>query len=171
MDTFDPESLSAISQLGLGLAGFSGIGLLLTRRSGQLQRFEIFRLGIMLGTAVGAMFLSLVPVALAQFGLAAATVCRLSAGAMAVFSIAFVIYFIVATRHFLTTVPEIVSWSAISAAITGHSLNFVSQTASALGLLEHCVGVYWLGLLWLLLHATYQFWRILFVRPLDQVDV
>ena len=46
MTTFDFESLAAIAQLGLGLAGFSGIGLVLTRTAGRLQRFELYRLGI-----------------------------------------------------------------------------------------------------------------------------
>ena len=167
MMPFDPESLAALAQLGLGLAGFSGIGLLLTRRSGQLQRFEIYRLGIMLGTAVGAMFLSLLPVALSQFGLRAETVCRVASGSMAVFSLAFVVYFLAATRYFLSTVPEIVSGVASSAVIGGHIVNLLLQTGTTAGLLGHCVGFYTLGLLWLLAHATYQFWRILFIRPRD----
>ncbi len=100
MTPFDGEALAAIAQLGLGLAGFSGIGLVLTRSAGRLQKFELYRLGIMLGTAIGAMFLALLPVVFAQFGWRDETVCRASAGTMAAFSFAFTTYLWFAMRYF-----------------------------------------------------------------------
>ena len=115
MTTFDFESLAAIAQLGLGLAGFSGIGLVLTRTAGRLQRFELYRLGIMLGTAIGAMFLSLVPIAIAQFGAGDETTCRVSAGIMAAYSASFAVYFRIAIVYFRKTVPELVGPPAATA--------------------------------------------------------
>ena len=154
MTTFDFESLAAIAQLGLGLAGFSGIGLVLTRTAGRLQRFELYRLGIMLGTAIGAMFLSLVPIAIAQFGAGDETTCRVSAGIMA--------------AYFRKTVPELVGPVAHRLVLALHVVNAIVQALAAFGVFGHCAGVYWLGLFWLLAHGTYQFWRILFIRPRDE---
>ncbi|HEX6590124.1 MAG TPA: hypothetical protein VF039_14050 [Longimicrobiales bacterium] len=168
MNPFDPELLAGIAQLGLGLAGFSGIGLVLTRTAGRLQKFELYRLGIMLGTAVGAMFLALLPLVLAQFAWHGGALCVVSAAIMAVFAFAFATYLWFAMRYFRRVVPEIVGPIASRAVIVGHAVNGVVQTLVALGAFERCAGWYGLGLLWLLGHATYQFWRILFIRPRDE---
>jgi hypothetical protein len=170
MIPFDFDALAGVAQLGLGLAGFSGIGLVLTRRAGRLETFELYRLGIMLGTAVGAMFLSLLPIAVAQFGAGGGAVCRLSAAIMAAYSVAFAGYFWYVLRYFRRTVPEIIGPVASRAVLALHVANAALQAISALGVLERCVGFYWLGLFWLLAHGTYQFWRILFVRPREAGD-
>lgn len=164
----DFAALTAVAQLGLGLAGFSGIGLVLTRTAGRLQQFELYRLGIMLGTAIGAMFLALLPIAIAQFGADAGTTCRLSAAIMAACAAGFAIYFRVAVLYFRRTVPEILGPVAHRLVLVLHVVNAIVQALSALGVLEHCTGLYWLGLFWLLAHGTYQFWRILFIRPRDE---
>ena len=167
MVSFDFAALSAIAQLGLGLAGFSGIGLVLTRSAGRLQRFELYRLGIMLGTAVGAMFLPLLPIALSQFGMQGEDLCRLSAAVMSVHAAAYATYYHLAIRYLRRTVPEVVGPITVRVVLTLHIINCLVQGASASGWIEHCVGFYWLGLFWLLAHATWQFWRILFIRPRD----
>ena len=165
MIAFDYDALAGIAQLGLGLAGFRGIGLVLTSSAGRLQRVELYRLGVMLGTAMGAMFLSLLPIAVAQFGVRGETVCRVSAGIMAVYTAGYATFFWTAILHFRRTVPEILSPIAHRLVFFLHLVNMLVQGASAFGWLEHCVGWYWLGLFWLLAHATYQFGRILFIRP------
>ena len=167
MTPFDFASLAAVAQLGLGLAGFSGIGLVLTRRAGRLETFELYRLGVMLGTAVGAMILALVPIAVSQFGADAEATCRISAALMALLSASLGVYYRIAILYFRRTVPEIVGPVASRLVFTLHLANALVQTLAAIGLIENCVGLYWLGLFWLLLAGTYQFARILFIRPRD----
>ena len=165
MGTFDQEVLSAIAELGLGLAGFSGIGLVLTRTTGRLLPYELYRLGIMLGTSLGAMILSLVPLVLAQLGLSDEALCRVSSGIMAAYLLGFNVYYTIAMRHFRRNVPEIVSRTLAPIVALMHGVNLLLQLATTLGVLRHCVGFYSLGLMLLLIHATYQFGRILFIRP------
>lgn len=172
MNGFDYAALSAIAQLGLGLAGFSGIGLVLRAGAGggagPLQRVQLYRLGVMLGTAFGVMLGALVPIVVAQFAADPERVCRVSAGILALMQAGLAINFRIAVRYFQRTVPEIVSRVASRLVFVVHIVNTLVQASSALGLLDNCVGWYWLGLMWLLVAGTYQFGRILFVRPRDE---
>jgi hypothetical protein len=168
VEAFDPQALSTFAQIGLGLAGFSGIGMLLTRSSARLSRFEAYRLGIMLGTTLGATFLAVLPLALDEFGWGVPATVRVCAALMAVYSFGFVAYFGRAIRYMLTVVPEIISWGAVVAVVAGHAGNVLLQAGNATGRLDSGIAIYSLGLLWLLLHGTYQFGRILFIRPRDE---
>src|SRR3954471_9431549 len=105
----DIESLGTIAQVGVGLAGFSGIALILTQGSGTLTRFEAYRLGIMLGTTLGATFLALLPLVLRELGVSPGDNIRIVWILMALFSAGFFVYFITAIRYMRAHVPELVS--------------------------------------------------------------
>ena len=160
---FDAQTLGTIAQLGLGLAGFSGIALVLTRSGTELTKLEADRLGIMLGASLGATFLSVLPLVLPDFK--AQSECRLASAVMATYTAAFLWFYLRATLRMRSEAPELGPLLPIGLVAAGHGINGIVQIASSLGLVN-CVTAYLTGLFWLLFHGAYQFGRILFVRPL-----
>ena len=55
------ETLSTIAELALGLAGFTGVLVVLGRQPGRFSPAEGFRLAVLLVASLSALFLSLVP--------------------------------------------------------------------------------------------------------------
>lgn len=158
------DALTAIAQLGLGLAGFSGVAIALTRGDDGFPRFLRYRLGIMLGTTLGATFLALAPLVLVEFGMGPAASIRTASSLMALFTVGYLAYYVSGTRHIRKTVPEIVSPIAFAVVLAGHGVNLALQIGAVGGFVV-ARGAYLAGLMWLLLHGAYQFGRILFIRP------
>jgi hypothetical protein len=165
----DAETLGTIAQLGLGLAGFSGIALVLTRGGAALTRLEVDRLGIMLGSSLGATFLGLLPLVLRAFPVEAEVACRIASAAMAAYTAVFLRYYVVATLRMRTAAPELVKPGPFGTVTAGHSLNFILQAGVVAGFVA-CVPAYLSGLFWLLVHGAYQFGRMLFIRPRHTFD-
>lgn len=160
----DTETLGTIAEVGLGLAGFSGIVIVLTSGGAALRRLESDRLGIMLGSSLGATFLALLPLVLAPFGIEAAAACRIASAVMAAYTAGFLRYYVTATLDMRARAPELVTPGPFGGVIAGHSANLLLQGAAALGMVA-CAPAYVLGLYWLLFHGAYQFARVLFIRP------
>lgn len=161
---FDSQTLGTIAELGLGLAGFSGVVLVLTSVGAELSRLEKDRLGIMLGSSLGATFLALVPIVVAATGLAPEPSCRISNGIMAAYTAGFLRYYVSATLALRGQAPELVTPLPFWSVNIGYSLNLALQSAAVFGIIA-CSPAYLIGLFWLLCHGAYQFGRILFIRP------
>ena len=161
---FDTETLATIAQLGVGLAGFSGIALVLTRGGAALNRLESDRLAIMLGSSLGATFLGLLPLVLATVEPRADLQCRMASGIMAAYTVGFLRFYVIRTWRMRAQAPEIVHPAPFGLVIAGHSGNLILQVA-ALAQVVACVPAYMIGLFWMLFHGAYQFGRILFIRP------
>jgi len=160
------DSLATVAEIGIALAGFSGLVVVLRKRSGPLNEIEKYRMSVLLATAFGAMFLALLPGALQQLGLDDDVVWRASSGILTAFSLAFVLGWVLSSRRFFNVAREIFSVPAFSLMTIGHLINLVSQLSVTLGMWgDGKTGVYLLGLLWLLAHASQQFVRMLFVQP------
>ena len=63
-----PDSLQTIAEISIGLAGFSGLVVALRKGSGPLSDIQKYRLRILFSLSFGAMFLSLLPDTLVNFG-------------------------------------------------------------------------------------------------------
>lgn len=161
---FDATTLGTIAQLGLGLAGFSGIALVLTRGGSALTRLETDRLGIMLGSSLGATFLGLLPLILPGFRLDETAACRTASAVMAVYTTGFLRYYVSKTLGMRSRAPELVTPLPFGLVTAGHGANLLLQIGAVGGLVA-CVPAYLTGLFWLLFHGAYQFGRILFIRP------
>ncbi len=160
------DSLATVAEIGIALAEFSGLVVVLRKRSGPLNDIEKYRMSVLLATAFGAMFLALLPGALQQLGLDDDVVWRASSGILTAFSLAFVLGWGLSSRRFFNVAREIFSVPAFSLMTIGHLINLVSQLSVTLGMWgDGKAGVYLLGLLWLLAHASQQFVRMLFVQP------
>ncbi len=64
----DSGSLQTIAEISIGLAGFSGLVVALREGSGSLDDIQKYRLRILFSLSFGAMFLSLLPDTLMNFG-------------------------------------------------------------------------------------------------------
>jgi hypothetical protein len=169
LDDVTVELLIGIAQIALGVAGFSGIAMYFKRKPGPLTNVEVYRIAILFFNSFAAVFLSLVPFPLQQFGLSESTVWRLSSGLVAIFEIIFHSYYLPRSQRYRRQVPEIFSLQSLTLTYTGGLSNTVLQTLNAFGLAgRHYEAIFMIGVMWLLFHATFQFGRILFIQPIDE---
>jgi hypothetical protein len=163
-----PDSLQTIAEVSIGLAGFSGLVVALRKDASPLDDIQKYRLRILFSLAFGAMFLSLLPDTLANFGIPDERLWFDSAAAIFVYSFLFIAWWIMSSRRMARVAPEIFNWSAFSTMATGHIIVLLLQLAVMLGFLENrAPGVISIGLIWYLLHAAQQFVRMLFIQPRD----
>ena len=161
-----PDSLQAISEISIGLAGFSGLIVALRKNTGPLTDVQKYRLRILFSLSFGAMFLSLLPDTLVNLGVTDERVWFSSSAAIFAYSILFIAWWIKSSRQVARLVPEIFNWAAFSTMATGHTIILLLQLTVILGFLENrAPGVIALGLIWYLIHAAQQFVRMLFVQP------
>ena len=161
-----PDSLQTIAEISIGLAGFSGLIVALRKKTGPFTGVQKFRLQVLLVLTFGSMFLSLLPDLLTNLGVAENVIWTSCAAAMLAFSLTFVIWMIRAGVRVARVVPEIFNWWIFYSLVSGHALVILVQTAVIAGFADNrSPGTFMLGLIWYLLHAAYQFSRMLFVLP------
>ena len=160
------ESLATIAQIGIALAGFSGLVVVLRKNAGPLNTIEKYRLSVLLATAFGAMFLALLPDTLHHLGFRGDLLWRASSALLLLFSVIFLFAWILSSRWFFHVAREIFNLRAFSLMTVGHLVNSLLQSMLTFGLWgDGKPGVYLLGLAWLLAHASQQFVRMLFIYP------
>jgi len=163
-----PDSLQTIAEISIGLAGFSGLVVALRKDSGPLDDIQKYRLRILFSLSFGAMFLSMLPDTLVNFGVPDERVWFASSAAIFAYSFLFIAWWIMASQRIARIAPEIFNWGAFSTMATGHTIVLLLQLAVMLDLLENrAPGVIALGLIWYLAHAAQQFVRMLFIQPGD----
>lgn len=161
-----PQSLSIIAEIGIGLAGFSGLIVAFRKDAGPLTNVQKYRLQVLLALAFGAMFLALLPELLHYMGVPTDRLWIVAALVLSCYSVVFVIWWIAASHRLKASVPEIFNWFAFSRMAAGHVIVIILQLAVIFSLLdEQSPGVYLAALIWYLLHAVQQFTRMLFVQP------
>ena len=121
------ESLTTVAEIGIALAGFSGLVVVLRKSSGPLNEIERYRMSVLLSTAFGAMFLALLPGALQQLGLDDDVVWRTSSAILTSFSLAFVLGWVQSSRRFFNVAREIFSVPAFCLMTVGHLINLTIQ--------------------------------------------
>jgi hypothetical protein len=163
----DPtETLLTIAEVGLGIAGFSGVMTAFIQRPGALTRIEIYRISVLLGASFGAMFLAFVPLVLTQFSQPLVRIWGAASAIMCVYSLVGATAYLVASRRISRHAPEIFNRYLFATVTVGHLANIglkffnvvAANAASA-------SGIYIVGLLWYVLHAAIQFSRMLFIQP------
>jgi len=163
----DPsDTLQTIAEVGLGIAGFSGVMTAFIQRPGALTRVEVYRVAVLLGASFGAVFLAFVPLTLMQFGREGAGVWGLASAVMSVYSLIGAAVYLIASRRIRVHAPEIFNRGLFVTITLGHLANIGLQLYNvAHAAVSAAAGVYVLGLLWYLLHAAIQFSRMLFIQP------
>ena len=161
-----PQSLQVIAEISIAFAGFSGLIVAFRKNAGPLTNVQKYRLQVLLSLAFGAMFLSLVPELLYYIGIPPSSLLALASIVLSIYSIVFLIWWIIASRRIMTSVPEIFNWFAFSRMAAGHIIVVILQLAVIFSLLEESSrGAYIAALIWYLIHAAQQFTRMLFVHP------
>ena len=160
-----PDALTTIAEVALGLAGFSGVVVVLGRQPGAFTRVEVGRLIVLLMSSLGAMFFALLPFALSPLGLSDSAVWRISGALLAIFATAHIGISYSELQRVRKEAPEIYSpsvrtihFSLLLAIVVLQVVNV--GKGGQLGL-----SLYIFGLMGLLGVAAFQFVRILFVRP------
>jgi len=161
-----PQALQTIAEISIAFAGFSGLVVALRRNTGPLTDVQKYRLRVLLVLAFGAMFLSLLPELLAEFRVVPARLWLWASAVAMIFSAAFLVWWIAASRRMMRLVPEIFDGFAVFRMASGH----VVVAALLLGVItgwigERSAGAYTSALVWYLLHAAQQFSRMLFIQP------
>ncbi len=163
-----PDLLQTIAEISIGLAGFSSLIVALRKTPGPLTDVQKYRLRILFALTFGAMFLSLLPDLLSNFGIAEQRIWMHSSSAMFAYSLILVSWMITGARRLAKIVPEIFDWLRFWSLSAGHIVVLLLQFAVISGFVtERAPGAFSLGLVWYLLHAAQQFVRMLFILPRD----
>jgi hypothetical protein len=161
-----PGSLQTIAEIGVGLAGFSGLIVALRKSSGPLTEVQKYRLQILLSLAFGAMFLSLLPELLFSFGADSNDSWLFSSVCLSLYSVVFLIWWLRASLHVKDVGPDLFNWFAFSRMVTGHIVVILMQLSVIFSIIELAgSAAYVAALVWYLLHSAQQFTRMLFIQP------
>jgi hypothetical protein len=162
--------LQTIAQIGVAIAGFSGLIVTLRKDAGPLTSVQKYRLQILLSMAFGAMFLSLLPDLLLSFGIPADRMWKVCSSLLALYSIVFLGWLIPATLRINEIDPDIFNWAAFSRMATGHVIVVLVQLAFLFSIFNMpATAAFATGLIWYLLHSAQQFTRMLFIRAKSDV--
>ncbi len=165
-----PGFLQTIADIGVAIAGFSGLIVALRKSAGPLTGVQKYRLQILLSLAFGAMFLSLLPELLLSSGIMADWIWKVSSSVLCLYSVVFLIWWTRASLQVKRTDPEIFNWPAWSRMTVGHVVVVLVQLAFLFSVFDLTgTAAFSAGLIWYLLHSAQQFTRILFVRAKSDV--
>ncbi len=155
------DALTAVAEISLGLAGFTGIIMALYSRDESWSQLVAVRALFLLMAGFGALLLSLLPFALHFLGLAESAIWRASSVAMLILGFGYIIVW----RRF----GSHLAWSEIPHndammwfTRIGSTINIVLQSANVW---FAQLGLFFIGLLWLLTIGCVQFAVILYLRP------
>ena len=161
-----PDSLQVIAEVGIALAGFSGLIIVFRRNAGPLDDIQKFRMSLLFILAFGATFLSFLPDLLSSFAVPEERVWFDASASLFGYSLILLWWWFSGSRRLAKIVPEIFNWYAFTTMAVGHVIVVVLQLGVMLGLFEtRAPGVYMLGLMWYLIHAAQQFVRMLYIQP------
>ena len=156
----EAETLTAIAELALGLAGFSAIVIALGERSG---RTSVDRLAVifLLSASFVTLFLALTPLVLVALGLSESSSFRASSAVMVIVAIVWLVALV--PPGFRENVLQPMKQSVFTVIVLGLAVaNIVLQGVSAARLIGvDPFGIYLVGLFAYLLGAAATFFRIL----------
>jgi len=161
-----PASLQTVAEIGIGLAGFSGLIMALRKDAGPLDDIRKFRLRLLLLLAFGAIFLAFLPDVLSSMAVPDEHIWFDASASLFVYSSILLWWWFTRSRVLARQVPEIFNWYAFTTMSVGHVIVLVLQLGVMLDVFEsRAPGLFTLGLIWYLIHAAQQFMRMLFIQP------
>lgn len=159
------DALSIIAEVSLGLAGFTGVVVVL----GRVERdaFLRLRLSYLLSVSFSALLLALLPFALSELSLATHQVWLTASLLLAASGVAIALGHTPAIRRNRREHPGILGPATL---VTGYGLTLAASLCGVIGLAiqSERVGAYLAGLIFLVSQAIFMFIRILFTHPLGR---
>ena len=161
------EALSALAEVSVAFAGFSGIVTAFRRHTpGEWSQLDRFRLRFMVEFSLATLALSLFPFFLSEFGLAEAEVWSLSSLLLGGGALFYLVRSALRLRP-LVVAGEPVSRGLASVSVAVGILITVSALANAEGLFAHPSGVYLAGVGGCLFVSSAMFARLLLANSED----
>lgn len=160
------EALATIAEVAVGLAGFSGIVVVLSRTyERSLTPLERYRLFILLVPSLATSFLALITLALYAADVPGAF--RIGSLALAIFCLWFPASRVRKTIYFYRRVTGLFQGPVIWGLLGGYLVVASLSLLHAFGVIGEAPEILLLGLLWPLFQSAVQFARMLFIRPVD----
>ena len=160
------ENLRVIAEVGIAIAGFSGVVVALGRRAAgqESAAWQVGRLWMLLMQSLGATLFAFFPILLETAGLGLSANWRFCNGMLGFFGFGIIAGVIVTarrSRHY-----EVVGWPVLVALLIIAGAISLAQVIQALGAFPS-IGefLYVLGLLWLLAMAGLNFALLLLSSP------
>jgi hypothetical protein len=148
------EILTTIAQLGVAVAGFSGIAIVFNRQPGGLTGFEAFRVSLLFANSFTAVFLALIPFAFFYLGWRQDMIWRAASGICVVFEVGFIATHAPWAWRFLRVRREPFNLKLLTFVACGHLINAIAQLFNAFGMTEGRLSIFIFGAL-----ATFS-WRL-----------
>ena len=163
----EPGTLSTFAEVGIALAGFGGVVVVLGRRAvGEWMPMDRFRVVILVGLSLLLVFFSLLPLILVPLDLAELTSLRLCNGLFAVGHASVVCFSVVRRRQFF--VPgETVSRADFGRLSIGAVVVGCQAFASVGASLPTSQFIYLAALIWILVMGVIDF-GLLLLPPADR---
>ena len=158
----DIDGLGAIAEVAIGLAGFSGVFVALTR-TGAFAPPEAVRLSFLLYTTLGALFLSLIPNALVTASLSDVMAWRVL-GLLALVHASGLLIFLAKALSLKIDYPDIFPTRLVFVQGTQILVTLALVISVLVVPLEHKQSLFIGALIFLLAQAALVFIRLLFFR-------
>lgn len=160
----EAEYLIGLSQIALGLTGFTGVVVAFGYRPTEWSKADRMRLFLLITSSIADIFLALVPLGLSELGLESPRLWRVaSLISMLCFLVIAILYF----ARFLDLNKkerEDVSIPLTLFLTVGTFANMLAQFLNAVGVFRAAFGVFLFGLLWCLFVPAIQFGRMVYVH-------
>ncbi len=168
-----PDALLTISELGLGLAGFSGVILVFEGSPTSMHPVDWTRIRMLLTVSLGTMVLSLMPFGLEMFNSVDTELWRVACGLGAFWNLVIgAIFFPDVMRLTRDERADLFAGGRIGYVLTTilfalGIIAFFVHLLYAIGAIEgNGAGLFFLGNVWLLVLAAYLFASMVFVRQM-----
>jgi hypothetical protein len=158
------DGLAIIAEVAIGLAGFSGVMIVLTRTGGGFNPPERFRLQVLMYSSVGPIFLALIPFAVLDSDWSQETSWRVLGFVVAAYGFVGLVSFPPTSFRLRREYPEIFPLQLIVTQVVLHVAIVALALVLGLGMTGHALAVYTAVLILLLLHGAIAFIRLLFFR-------
>ena len=159
------EILSALAQLALALVGFTGVVIALDHNPSEINHVRAYRLNVLVFPSSGALFLALLPLMLNFLVIDTESIWKISNIAQALFELGYLAWFIPASQAIMKVAPEIFDMRVWRFFVLGHVANAIFQFLAATEIFKDInIGIYLVGLIWLLFISLVQFRRMLLIH-------
>ena len=158
------EAFSTLAEVAVGLAGFGSIAIVLAREEGW-SGSDLFRISSFLMASLGALFLALLPIGLAQSALSEAAIWRITSGVAGLAGLTLMFVNLRMRARYLD--PSLYLGPALTALITVTVTAVVIAQGfniAATGAAPSATAPFF-GVVWLLAYACLVLVRVLFFRP------
>ena len=160
------DSFATLTEFSVAIAGFSGIAIAIGARDGRVSSLTQFRNRNLLNFSIGAAFGSVLPPLMGHLGQSGASIWTYSSGLFAAIIVYLVAGPFIARSELTPSERKATSWPIWILSIAGTSIAGVAQLLNVFGFFgDPGPGPLYAGIVWTLLMATIQFYRLLSANP------